>query len=156
MARASSALRRLPQTREFWTGALFTVLGLGFFVYAGQYRLGTLARMGPGYFPSLLAGLLVLLGLAAGARGLGAGATPLTIGRLQPIAVITLAILVFGLLLPTLGLVLATAALVLVSALASEQLRIKETLVLAILLALLAAGVFVRGLGVAAPLWPAF
>lgn len=151
----STTLQRVTATREFWAGALFTVLGLVFLVYSGHYRMGTAERMGPAFVPGVLAGLLVLLGVASAARGWGPKATPLDLGRLRPLAVIVLAVVLFATLLLPLGLVLATAVLVLVSTQAGESFRWRDALLLAAGLAALAAGVFVGGLGVAAPLWPA-
>lgn len=53
------------QTRDTWAGVLLALLGAGAALYAwGHYEVGSVARMGPGFFP-LLTGLgLVLLGLA--------------------------------------------------------------------------------------------
>jgi hypothetical protein len=151
----STTLARQTGTREFWAGALFTVLGLAFLVYSGQYRLGTPERMGPAFVPGALAGLLVLLGVALAARGWGPKATPLDLGPLRPLAVIVLAVVLFATLLLPLGLVLATTVLVLVSTQAGESFRWRGALLLAAGLSALAAGVFVWGLGVPAPLWPA-
>jgi len=151
----STTLQRVTGTREFWAGALFTVLGLVFLVYSGQYRIGTAERMGPAFVPGALSGLLVVLGLASAARGWSPKATPLDLGPLRPLAVIVLAVVLFAALLMPLGLVVATAVLVLVSTLAGESFKVRDALLLAAGLTALAAGVFVWGLGVAAPLWPA-
>lgn len=151
----STTFHRLVATREFWAGALFTVLGLAFLVYSGQYRIGTAERMGPAFVPGALSALLIVLGLASAARGLGPSATPLALGRLRPLAVIVLAVVLFAALLMPLGLVLATAVLVLVSTQAGDAFRVRDAVVLAAGLSVLAAAVFVWGLGVSAPLWPA-
>ncbi len=42
---------------------IFVAIGIAFMVLAQEYRMGTAARMGPGYFPTLLGGLLAVLGL---------------------------------------------------------------------------------------------
>ena len=51
-----------------WTdalaGLLFIAFGLLFGVQALGLELGTAFRMGPGYFPLVLSGILILLGLA--------------------------------------------------------------------------------------------
>ncbi|MCU0908987.1 MAG: hypothetical protein MUF73_16465 [Rhodobacteraceae bacterium] len=47
-------------------GALFVVLGAGFAWFGRGLEIGTTFRMGPGYFPLVLAGLLILLGLGGG------------------------------------------------------------------------------------------
>ena len=46
-------------------GAIFTLIGAYFCIEAAlNLRMGTAFRMGPGYFPIVIGGLLVLLGLA--------------------------------------------------------------------------------------------
>ena len=50
---------------------LFVAIGIAFMVLARQYRLGTAARMGPGFFPTLLGGLLAVLGLSLCDPGAG-------------------------------------------------------------------------------------
>jgi hypothetical protein len=151
----STTLQRVTGTREFWAGALFTVLGLVFLLYSGQYRIGTPERMGPAFVPGALSGLLVMLGLASAARGWSPKATPLALGPLRPLAVIVLAVVLFATLLLPLGLVVATAVLVLVSTLAGESFTWRDALLLTAALTAVAAGLFVWGLGVSAPLWPA-
>ena len=42
---------QLRNKQDFWAGAMFVALGLGFAWGATQYQMGTSARMGPGYFP---------------------------------------------------------------------------------------------------------
>ena len=50
--------------RAFVSGALFLAFAVFFFVTALNYPAGTAARMGPGYFPRLLAIVLAAIGLA--------------------------------------------------------------------------------------------
>ena len=52
-------------SKDAVAGVLFILLGLGFGLNAWlNLNLGTSLRMGPGYFPLLLSGLLVLPGAA--------------------------------------------------------------------------------------------
>jgi hypothetical protein len=53
------------------SGVLFVVVGLSVMWLAGDYSPGTAARMGPGYFPRVLGGLLALLGVIIAAQGWG-------------------------------------------------------------------------------------
>ena len=48
---------------KYYSGGLMVLIGLGTALGSLQYGTGTLARMGPGYFPLLLGMLLALLGL---------------------------------------------------------------------------------------------
>ena len=49
----------LQQNRDFLAGMLFLLIGgIGFYVALG-YSFGNLQRMGPGYFPRILSGVLI-------------------------------------------------------------------------------------------------
>jgi hypothetical protein len=50
--------------RDALAGAIFIALGLIFVFGAMDLERGTAFRMGPGYFPLVLAGLLILIGAA--------------------------------------------------------------------------------------------
>ncbi|NYT78686.1 tripartite tricarboxylate transporter TctB family protein [Alcaligenaceae bacterium] len=49
--------------RKFASGGLIILLGMGTAIGSIDYSLGTLARMGPGYYPLMLGVLLAFLGL---------------------------------------------------------------------------------------------
>ena len=74
----------------------------------------------------------------------------------RPLFFITLSLLVFGYLLKPIGLVLALALLVVVSAFAGHEFKLKEVLILSVVLIIFSVLVFVKGLGLPFPLWPKF
>jgi hypothetical protein len=47
---------------DFFAGLMFLIVGILFALGAQKYNLGTAARMGPGYFPTLLGILLAIFG----------------------------------------------------------------------------------------------
>ena len=50
--------------KDFWAGLMFIGFGGFFMIWAlTHYQMGTAVRMGPTYFPAVLGGLLVFLGL---------------------------------------------------------------------------------------------
>ena len=59
--------------KDLLAGAVFVGFGLAFAVTASTYEVGSAVRMGPGYFPLVLGGLLVLLGILIAAKGVVAG-----------------------------------------------------------------------------------
>jgi hypothetical protein len=120
-------------------------------VVARGYGLGTAFRMGPGYFPTLLGGLLVLIGLVSLARAALRAGPPLPSMRITGLLAVTAATLAFGLLVRGAGLVVALPALVLVSAWASTRFRWGPGLALAAGLTLFCIAVFLKGLGVPLP-----
>ena len=50
-------------TKDVLAGLMFLTFGIGSAVIAQNYSLGTLARMGSGYFPMMIGGLIGLMGL---------------------------------------------------------------------------------------------
>jgi putative tricarboxylic transport membrane protein len=121
---------------------------------AASYELGSALRMGPGYFPTAIGGIVAVLGLLLALSSLRVKGPPLPRLHLRPIAFIVVASIGYGYLLKPLGLVLATALLVLASAAGGHEFRWREALVLAIVLALFSVLVFIYALGLPFPLWP--
>src|SRR5271154_3400688 len=68
-----SPLRELVRKRDFYAGGLMLLLGLGVTLKGATYRPGTLMHMGPGFLPTALGVILVLLGIAIAAGSLAAG-----------------------------------------------------------------------------------
>ncbi len=139
---------------DLLTAAIFIALGsLG--LWAGRsLQFGTLAVMGPGFLPTVIAWLLVALGLIIGVSALRATQETIEPGKIRPIAVITLAIVGFAYIANGLGFVLATLWLIVVGALADREFRPVETVLLAIGLTIFGALVFIYGLGVQIKLLP--
>ena len=94
---------RIRSPSDFWCGVLFIAMGIAFMVLARQYRFGTPARMGPGFFPTILGGILAALGLTLSIPALLRDGDPLPRLRLRPMVTILAAIVVFALLLQPLG-----------------------------------------------------
>ncbi len=67
---SSSALRELMGKRDLYAGGLMVLLGLGVALKGASYRAGTLMHMGPGFLPTALGVILVLLGIAIAAAAL--------------------------------------------------------------------------------------
>ena len=133
---------------------LFTVFGVIAMLMARHLSAGTVARMGPGYFPMALGAILLVLGLVIAARPLWSIARSVTPLALRPLLLVTGAVVVFGLLLRPLGLALATVGLVVIARLGDREFRALETALLAVFLAAVAAGLFVYGLRLPLPVWP--
>jgi hypothetical protein len=55
--------------KDVWGGLLMLVLGIVVAVQGTSYSIGTLSRMGPGYFPVALGVILALCGIAIGVQG---------------------------------------------------------------------------------------
>jgi hypothetical protein len=53
---------KIRNQKDFWAGLMFLAFGLGFAIIARNYQMGTAVRMGPAYFPTVLGGLMAVLG----------------------------------------------------------------------------------------------
>ena len=54
----------IKNPKDFWTGVMYTGLGGIVVMLSRSYNFGSAVRMGPGYFPTVLGGLLFLIGWA--------------------------------------------------------------------------------------------
>jgi hypothetical protein len=111
---------RIANPKEFWAGLIYVAFGAGTILNAKDYTLGSLHRMGPGYFPIVLAVLLLLFGVAAILRSFATRGTPLARGGWIPLLYVVGANILFALLLPRAGLPIALLVLALLSAAASH------------------------------------
>ncbi|MHB8770162.1 MAG: tripartite tricarboxylate transporter TctB family protein [Syntrophales bacterium] len=144
--------------KDFYTGLLFMLFGGGFMWGALQYDLGTAARMGAGYFPLILGGILSFLGVVVFLRSLVIGAPDSTIGRIAIVPMLMMfgAIAAFAVLLRGAGLVVSILAIILISSLASRESRLMETLISAVVLCTASVLLFVYALNLQIPVWPFF
>jgi putative tricarboxylic transport membrane protein len=145
---------RIRAPKDFWSGLMFCGFALAAVLAARGYSLGTAGKMGPGYFPLLLGGVLGVLGLVLVGRSLVIEGEPLPPIHIFPIAVIAVAVCLFGALIEPLGVVIALAVLTVVTARAGPEFRFMETVALAAGLIVFSIGVFVYLLGLPLAIWP--
>ena len=142
----------LRNNRDLIAGLLFIVLGALAAVLARDYPFGTTMRMGPGYFPTLLGGILLVFGATILLRGIRSGETVKGEWGVRPLAWITLSIVLFGFLLDRVGMVPATVVTLFAAAAAGREFRLKEVLLLAIVMTAFSVAVFSYGLKLPYPL----
>ena len=133
---------------------VFVAIGIAFMVVARNYRFGTAARMGPGFFPTMLGGLLTGLGLLLSIPSLIQNGDAFPKLHLRPLLTILFGIIVFALLMQPLGFVFAAGVLILICGFADPDLRLIESAGLAVLLTAFCVVVFVLLLGLPLNLWP--
>jgi len=120
------------------------------------YNMGTAVRMGPAYFPTVLGGLLAVLGLTVLAGSFAMEGPPVPKFAFRPLILLSVGCVCYGYLMKPLGLVGATAALVYVSAFGGHEFNWKEVTILYIILMAFSWLVFVKGLTLPFPVWPEF
>lgn len=147
---------KIKSPKDFWAGLMFIAFGLFFVFVARKYQMGNAVHMGPAYFPSVLGGLMAVLGGIVFFQSLvvkGAGVAAMSF---RPLFFISLSLLLFGYLLKPIGLAFALALLFGVSAFAGHDSKLKEFVILSFVLIVLSWLVFVKCLGLPFPLWPGF
>jgi len=142
----SSSALAIRDGRSFGAGVLFGAIGLAAALYAHQYPFGAPGQMGPGFFPTLLALALVVLGAINVVRSLTVHGDELTRVALRPLLLVSAGVGLFALGVDRVGLIASIVLLVVLGALAGPRPRLREVLVLAVVLAVLSAGVFVYAL----------
>lgn len=141
--------------RDVWAGLIFIVFGVAAAVIARGYPLGSAARMGPGYFPTALGILLIVLGAAIVVRGLRTREHLWPSWNFRSAGWILVSVLVFAAAIRPLGLVIAAAATLAVACLATRRYPVREAGAVVVALVLVAALLFVEALGLPLRLWPA-
>lgn len=145
--------------RDYLGGGLVSLFGLGVVFEARHYDLGSLMRMGPGFYPTILGVLLMGIGIAifASARFSAPQESLKEMSRISfdlrgwfgILAGIAAFVFVgrFG------GLVPATFLLVFISALGDSGHKLSSALLLALVMVIIAVTVFWWALGVQLPLF---
>jgi hypothetical protein len=145
---------KIRAPKDFWAGLMFLAFGVGFMWVAQNYQMGTSVRMGPAYFPTVLGGILAVIGLAIVVQSLATAGGPVPKFYFRPLILIVFAVVIFGILLKPLGLVLSLALLVGIGAFGGFEFKSKEVAILYVVLAIFSVWVFVKGLGLPIPVWP--
>ncbi len=142
----------LWNNRDFLAGLLFIVLGGLAVALARDYPIGSTMRMGPGYFPMVLGGILLLFGVFVLLRGVRSADKVKGEWGYRPLALIALSIVLFGFLLDRVGMVPAIVVTLFAAAAAGREFRVKEVLLLAVVMTVFSVAVFSYGLKLPYPL----
>jgi putative tricarboxylic transport membrane protein len=145
---------RIRAPKDFWSGVMFCGFAAVALLTARGYSLGSAGKMGPGYFPLLLGGVLAGLGVILIARSIVITGEPVARLHLLPLTIVAAAICLFGVMIEPLGLVLALVVLTVLSAAAGRPFRPLETAALTLALIVLSVGIFVYALGLPLNVWP--
>ena len=145
---------RIKSQEDFWSGMMFVGFGILAVVVARNYPMGSALRMGPGYFPTYLGAIMIVLGaLMAGLafRVEGEGTGP---WGWRPLLWLSVAFAAFGLLIEPAGFVLALMALIVSSSLAGRDTRLLELVILIVVLITGSVALFIYGLELPYRLYP--
>jgi hypothetical protein len=137
------------------TGLMFIAFAVVGFALSSDLEGGSASAMGPGYFPRLVSGILLGLGILITAVGLLSGANNPTGGwTVRPLAFISVAAILFAVLLHRAGLVVAIASCIFVGSFAGGSPRLIQIAALIVVLSLASVSLFVWAMGIPLPIWP--
>jgi len=157
----------IKSQKDFFSGLMFMGVGVAFAWGATTYNVGNGARMGPGYFPLYLGVLMAILGAAITFKALtveSVGGDKIGKWAWKPLILIILANLVFGVCLgglpsigvPALGMIAGIYLLTFIASAAEAGWKVKNTFILATILAAGSYVAFVMALKLQFQVWPAF
>lgn len=146
------------KNKDLLAGLMFVAIGAAFWYEAGNYQLGSAARMGPGWFPKALGAMLTLLGVliaALGVKNQAKWSETVGIGwTWKPVIILTTAVVLFGFALPTLGMIAAIILLTVISGIAAHDKEYKSLAMITVIMCIFCAAVFVWGLKLQMKLFP--
>jgi hypothetical protein len=143
-------MKRNP--KDFWAGLIYLFFGVSAIVIAQDYPMGTAFRMGPAYFPTILGGVLVVIGAISMARSFIMAGTSIGEFGFKGLGLVIAAVVAFGFFVRGAGLVAALPLLVMIGAYASVRFQWRTAIIMAAGLTIFCALVFVTGLGIPLPI----
>lgn len=129
-------------------GAIFIAIGLGFgLMTLTGLEIGTARRMGPGFFPIMLSGILVVLGIAILLQGVGREDVERGPLPWRGLAVLLPVPVLFGLLIRPLGMAPVLLITTFLTSFASRRMGVGTAILLSVGLTVFCVIVFNLGLG---------
>ena len=158
---------QIKSQKDFFSGLMFIAVGVAFAWGATTYNVGEGARMGPGYFPLMLGIVLAVIGAVVLFTSLVVeteGGDRIGQWAWRPLFFIIMANLLFGVLLgglpsiglPAMGMIAAIYGLTIVASMADGHFHVRDTLILATVLAVGSYLAFIMLLKLQIPVWPSF
>ena len=138
--------------RDFFAGLLYIFTGALAIFMALDYPFGSALRMGPGYFPRVLGGIMIAFGIVVMLMGMKNNEKIKGYWSIRALIVLPLSAVVFGILMEEVGFIPALAALIPAAAASGKEFKWLEVILLTIGLIIISVCVFIWGLGLPYPL----
>jgi len=142
--------------RDFWAGVVYIALGAAGMWIARDYPFGSALRMGPGYFPTVLGGMMIAFGIAVLLMGVSNNEKMKGTWSWRALIMLPIATGVFGFVMEEWGFLPAMLLLIPMAAASGNQFKWGEVILLTIGLTVLCTLVFIYGLGLPYPLFKGY
>jgi len=138
--------------KDFWTGLIYIAVGAAAIIIGRDYGMGTPRKMGPAFFPFMLSGLLIVIGIVSLVRSFVRPGPPVGRFAFRATLLVTGATVLFGIIIRGAGMLIAMPLLVIVSAYASRHFGWRTSIFLAIGITAFCILIFLKGLGIPLPI----
>lgn len=142
----------LKKNKDFWAGLMLVGIGAGAIFIARDYRFGSALRMGPGFFPIILSGVLIVFGICIMFVGLLRNEKIQDHISIRALVLVPLSLVLFSVLIKFAGFIPALMGLIFVSAASGKEFKIREVVILTVVLTLACTALFIWGLELPYPL----
>jgi putative tricarboxylic transport membrane protein len=139
--------------RDFFAGLFFILIGAAAMWISRDYPMGSALRMGPGYFPTVLGGIVVVFGIYVLIKGIVNNEKVVGNWSLRALIVLPIATWIFGVMMENVGFIPALVVLMYTSSIAGKEFKFLEVTIMAVVMVIVCTGVFIYGLGLPYPLF---
>jgi putative tricarboxylic transport membrane protein len=139
--------------RDFFAGLFFILIGGAAMWISRDYPMGSALRMGPGYFPTVLGGIVVVFGIYVLIKGVINNEKVVGNWSIRALIVLPIATWIFGVMMENVGFIPALVVLMYTSSIAGKEFKFLEVTIMAVVMVIVCTGVFIYGLGLPYPLF---
>ena len=144
----------IKSQEDFWAGLMFVGFGLAAIIVAREYPMGSAMRMGPGYFPTWLGAIMMVIGAIITFMSTRIQGEGISGFAWRPMIALFAAFLVYGMAMENnLGFIPSIALVIIISSLSIRGFRPLELIILTAVLVLGTTGLFIWGLELPYPMF---
>ena len=144
---------KIKSQEDFWAGLMFIAFGVLAIFISTDYPLGSAMRMGPGYFPTGIGIILIILGSIIAMPSFKVVGDKVGTFAFKPMILLSVAFGVFGWAIDNIGFILALFILIALSSAAGKEFKMKEILPMSAVLIVGSWALFIWGLELPFPLF---
>lgn len=144
---------KIRSEADFWAGIMFIGFGVLAIVISRDYPIGSAMRMGPGYFPTWIGAIMVLLGAIISATAFKVTGEKVGKFAWKPMIMLSIAFCTFAWGIDHIGFIPSLVIMIFLSALAGREFRLKEVAILSVVLIVGCWALFIKGLELPFPLF---